>query len=465
VFAYEGGIANIEMSLLEGVNTTLTIVFKNEGNLEPTQLNMSIRVRVFDQDGNLVATASSKSPDTASLRTDFKAGNFFGLGRFTGANIDPAITISESYYPDPFTVSPTPGPNAQHTETITGIAADRSADTFLWYGTWPVGVGSSKVTGWQGFDSDPSHKGASDFATFQSNANFWGLGEWKTTIPYNTEQVRIFLAGIYDPFGDPLNGFNSGVLHTRSWKASHGEAINSMYYGILGSSADGGYAGPWSVEVDCWNEYPKPQTGPRLAPPVANWYPPVEGLLQGDSFHILPGNMGNEFGLVGDTISANGLGPYAQSEAWLLPSAALGMGVSGAYALEKRGYLSGLIEGFNYFDQLDPESWSTVQADSATSNMTFRQWSWDGHYEMYLPSGEYTLRLIPWSSQSNVAYTSTSSKIAVSPGESLMGLDFIMERSLVPIQEFNTKTALTTLAIALVLIVKPRKTMRHSRNR
>ena len=223
-----------------------------------------------------------------------------------------------------------------------------------------------------------------------------------------------------------------------------------MYYGILGSSTDGGYTGPWSVEVDCWNEYPKPEKGPGIAPPTTDWYPPVEGLLEGDSFHLIPGNSGDAFGFVNDTLSANGLGPYAQSEVWSLPNAAIGTEVSGIYALNKRGYISGLIEGFNYFDQLDPESWFTIQANSATSNMTFTQWSWDGHYEMYLPSGQYSMRVFPWTSQGNVAYNATSSVIEINPGESSTGIDFTVGRSEIPLQESNSNLGFTVLAFATV---------------
>ena len=452
VYAVAGATSDIELDLLRGVNITLTIPFMDEGILKPTQFNMSMRVRVFDQDGNLVGTASSKGPDNGNLRTDFGSSSFFGLGRFTGNNIDPIISISESYYADPFTASPAPGPNPQNTDSLLSIGGEKSAETFLWYGTWPVGLGGSRITGWQAFDSDPDHDGVSNFGTFQSNVNFWGLEEWKTSIPYNTEQVRVFLAGIYDPFGDPLDGFNSAALHTCSWKTSRGEAIDSMYYGILGSSTDGGYTGPWFVEVDCWNEYPKSEKGPGIAPPTTNWYPPVEGLLEGDSFHLIPGTSGDEFGFVNDTLSANGFGPYAQSQAWSLPNAALGMEVSGIYALDKRGYISGLIEGFNYFDQLDPESWFAIQASSATPNMTFTQWSWDGHYEMYLPSGQYSMQVFPWASQGNVAYNATSSVIEISPGESLTGIDFTVERSGIPLQEFNSNLVFTVLAFATVTV-------------
>jgi hypothetical protein len=457
LYALDGGIANIQMNLLEGVNLTLNVAFKDEENLEPTQFNMSMRVRVFDQNGNLVATASSKSPDTGSIRTDFSNGNFFGLGRFTGYNLYPATTISESYYPDPFTPSPSPGPNPQGTDTLTSIAADSSADTFLWYGTWPVGVGGSPVTGWQGFDSDPSHQGVSAFATFQSNTNFWGLEEWKTTIPYNTNQVRIFLAGIYDAFGDPLDDFNSGLLHTRSWKTAHGEAVDSMYYGILGTTADGGYAGPWSVEVDCWNEYPKPQKGPGIAPPTADWYPPVEGLLEGDSFHLIPGAEEAGSGFVGSTLSANGLGPYGQNEEWSLPNSAIGTEVSGAYSLAKRGYISGVVEGFNQFADLEPASWAIVQANSTTSNITVTQWSWNGHFEMYLPAGGYTLRVSQWGSRGNVGYNTSLSQVEISDGESIAGFVFILNRSGVPLDESRGTIGSGMLVTTLLLAMKPRK--------
>jgi hypothetical protein len=453
LYATEGGTANIRMNLLEGVNLTFRIIFTDEGNLAPTQFNMSMRVRVFDENGNLVATASSKSPDTANLRTDFSSSSFFGLGRFTGENIVPTTTISESYYPDPFTISPSPGPNPQGTDQLTTITADSSADTFLWEGTWPVGVGGASVTGWEGFDSDPSHNGVSAFATFQSNANSWGLEEWKTTIPSNTAEVRVFLAGIYDSFGDPLDAGNSGVLHTLSWKKGRGEAIDSLYYGIRGISSDGGYTGQWSIEVDCWNEYPKPQRGPGIAPPVANWYPAVEGLLEGDSFHLISSGLGETFGFTGDTLSANGLGPYAQKSEWSLPNSAIGTEVSGIYSLAKTGYVSGTVTGFNYFDQLDPESWATVQAKSQQQNITLTQYSWDGHFEMYLPPGSYEVRVGQWGSQGNVGYNASDSKIEVSAGETIVGLQFILQRSRVPL---DTTSALSSAMLAATVLISPK---------
>jgi hypothetical protein len=367
VYALAGSTSDVQVDLLRGVNITLNILFKEEGIFRPTEFNMSMRVRVFDQDGNIVATASSKGPDNANLRTDFTSSDFFGLGRFTGSNISPVISISESYYADPFTASPAPGPNPQHTERQSSVEAEQSADTFLWHGTWPVGVGSSKVTGWESFDSDPNLDGVSDFGTFQSNVNFWGLEAWKTSIPYNTDQVRVFLAGIYDPFGDPLDAFNSGALHTRGWKANRGEAIDSMFYGIIGFSPDQGYSGPWYVEIDCWNEYAATHKGMGVAPAEFTWHPPAEGLLEGDGYHIIPGGKAGAFGFTGTTLRANGLGPYAQGE-WSVPSTQLGASLSAEFSLARRSSAGGPTSNSTVIALMNPTEMRIASAPISSMN-------------------------------------------------------------------------------------------------
>ena len=111
-----------------------------------------------------------------------------------------------------------------------------------------------------------------------------------------------------------------------------------------------------------------------------------------------------------------------------------------------------LIEGFTYFDQLDPESWFTIAASSTTGNLTSTQWSWDGHFEMYLPSGQYSMQVFAWDSVGKVAYVVTSAVIEVSPGESMNGIDFMLERSEILLQEFNSNHAFAVLAMAVVTV-------------
>jgi hypothetical protein len=420
LYATEGGVGDMRMDLLKGINITLYIPMTNEGLLTPTQFNMSMRVRVFDGAGNLVATAATKGPDSAISRSDYDSADFFGLGRFIGSNRIPIASIYETYYPDPFTASPSPGNNPQHTGSIMTVNETRSADTFLWYGSWRIGQHGESITGWQAFDSDPDHDGASDFGTFQTNSNFLGLNEWRTSIPYHTEIVRVALAGIYDVFGDPLDGQNSGILSSPPWNKGTGEEMNSMQYGIYGSTT-----GPnkldssFTVEVDCWNEYPAPSFPKGMAPPQTNWYPPVQGLLQGDSFHTVSNDPYLPFGFTGDTLSSNGLGPYFQGQTWKLSTAPVGGEASSIFKLDKRGYIEGSILGFTVDNQLRSISWAGVEADTKNYNVT--QYSWDGYYEMYLDPGSYNI------SVGTAAYSNIKTNASIAPGQSSMGFDFQLE--------------------------------------
>ncbi len=61
------------------------------------------------------------------------------------------------------------------------------------------------------------------------------------------------------------------------------------------------------------------------------------------------------------------------------------------------------------------------------------------------------MRIFPWASEGNVAYNATSSVIEISPGESLTGIDFTVERSQIPLQESNLNV-FTVLAFATVIV-------------
>ena len=56
VSANKGQIADMKINLIIGVNVTLDILFKKEHIISPTQNNMSARVRIFDDFGDLVGT-------------------------------------------------------------------------------------------------------------------------------------------------------------------------------------------------------------------------------------------------------------------------------------------------------------------------------------------------------------------------------------------------------------------------
>ena len=444
-----GGFADLRLNLLEGVNITLNVLFEKEGVITPTTSNMTMRVRVFDDEGNLVATTSSKSPDNACDNVATfacKGGLGFGLGRFTGSTRDPLRSTGETYYVDPFAHSPS---KSNGLTSIDGGPA--TADTFLWHGTWPIGVGDSLITGWQAFDSNPNFDGVSAFGTIQLNRGS-GLFRWITWIPYDTDQVRITLSGIYDPFGDPLDAFNAAVKHTRSWDAltQTGERVDSMFYGIDGFSQNRGYPGAWTVEVDTWNEYPTPTFPKNQAPPESNWYPPVEGLLEGDSYNTVPGSVAGLFGFTGKGLylggapSSNGLGPYSQKSTWTILPAPLGSEVSAVFALDKRGYISGNIYGFTPHDELRTESWVTVEAIPNNGSLAFTQWSWDGHFEMYLDPGQYTLRAITWTT-ANQGYGTVMFSVFVSGGETSNTIVLYLQESNMPLPELGNNLSMVIL--------------------
>lgn len=438
VYVMKGGFADIKLNLLQGVNITVNVPFKKEGIYSPTEFNMSMRVRVFDDQGNLIGHMQSGYADSAT----YDNGNPLGIGRWNGAFSN---TGSLTYYVDPFASSPSSKAN-----TLQSVdSGPATADGFLWFGTW------NGVTGWQAFDSDLNGDGIPDFYYF--NPQFGPYHGW---IPAGTQQVRLFIAGVYDWTSDPLGPNFAGVFRERVFPGDG----NARPYGIPGSSStipDGipvSYSGKYYVEVDTWNEYPTP-TFTGGAPDASNWYPPVEGLLQGDSFHTIPGASPNVFGYTGDTLAANGLGPYAQRMVWEIPNGHLGSEVSVVYELDKRGFISGNIYGFTWSDELRTVSWANVVFTSAAGNLTFDgTYSWDAYYGGYLDAGQYNAAVIVWS-PSGQGYTVVQAPITISSGQSTTGVTFQLERSNIPVPEFSglAIVAFSALAASLYLLRRKRR--------
>ncbi len=382
VSVQRGGTADIKLDLIRGVNMTINIVFKKEGVLTPTAFNITMRIRVFNDQGSLVATAQTKTPGS----TTYNNGQSLGIGR-NGQN-------GGTYYVDPFAQSPSIA------NGLTAIDETTTADTFLWHGTW------NGITGWQAFDSDINHDGVPDFSWY--NNNYGGYNVW---VPAGTDQIRVFTAGLYGSYG--IDGYDP--------------------------STKAGYSGGWTVEVDTWNEYPAPKFDQATGIPLkTNWYPPspprLEGLLEGDSFHTIPGHPAGPFGHVGDGYRWNELGPYAQRAVWRIPNAQLSSETSAIFELDKRGFLSGNILGFTWSDDMRTQSWVTVQAKPANGSLTFTGSSWDGYYDMYLDPGNYNFQVIAW--QGNQGYRTVSFSIHISDGQS-SGLFFELERTSIAIPEFR----------------------------
>jgi len=415
-YMQRGGFADIRIDLVKGVNITINIPFKKEGIFSPTEFNMSMRVRIFDDQGRVVGTAETKDPGVSA----YNNGQPLGIGR----NAEDGGT----YYVDPYATSPSA---ANGLTTIDG--SKNTADTFLWYGTW------NGVTGWQAFDSDPDHSGVPDFSSYNNNH-----GAYTTWIPAGTQEVRVFIAGIYDT-DDPLSG--TPILRTAPNRIFQTSGINGSASTIFNS-----YTGGWSVEVDTWNEYPAPKFDPSTGTPLStNWYPPsppnLEGLLEGDSFHTIPGSPVGPFGYVKDRLAKNSLGPYGQESVWSIPNAHMGSEISTIYELDKRGYLSGNVFGFTWTNDLRPLSWMTIQASSTQGGQSFTRWSWDAMFDMYLPAGSYALGVVAWTPNKNQGYMTINSTISVSDGGSVNGVAIQLQRNNIPIPEFQPAATIAILAL------------------
>jgi hypothetical protein len=255
-------------------------------------------------------------------------------------------------------------------------------------------------------------------------------------VPSSTEQMDIRIAGI-PYYTDAVFGDFSGRPR-----------------GIVGSPD---YTGEWTIEVDTVNWY-RPQ----------QYYPPVPGLLMGESFHIIPGHPANIYGWTGQrvTLKQNYLGPFAQREVWRVPNTHMGGGegesggeVSVIFGLQLNGYLSGTVYGSTWSGELRTLSWVGVQA--AGNQSTFKASSVDGFYEMYLPAGKYNVSATEW--QTNKGHNSATVSVTVGSGAFLQGLDFTLERSGIPIPETSAATLTLLAAIAATLIVIG--TRKHSSRR
>jgi hypothetical protein len=99
VYAAKGQQADTKLNLVQGVNITVNIKFKKEGIFTHVPYNSSFRIRVFDDEGKLVATWLSSMQDTAGyyngvLHTNVGTTNQMAYG---GYGIGPyAVSYSEA---------------------------------------------------------------------------------------------------------------------------------------------------------------------------------------------------------------------------------------------------------------------------------------------------------------------------------------------------------------------------------
>ena len=211
--------------------------------------------------------------------------------------------------------------------------------------------------------------------------------------------------------------------------------VNQAYYRSYGIAGIPDYLGDWTVEIDAVNWYSPHE-----------FFPPVDGLLLGESYHTI-GGFGT--GFVGNSYVFNHLGPWQQRSVIQIEDGHLSGEVSIETSLNLRGLVRGTIVGATYTDDARTISWAQINFTNPT--LTETHYSYDGFYEAYLDPGNYSLIVTQWTSKGEGHYP-VSSTITVPEGSELEGINIFMERSGIPIPEATVPTLLLTFTIFIITV-------------
>ena len=226
--------------------------------------------------------------------------------------------------------------------------------------------------------------------------------------------------------------------------------------GILGAPD---YTGGWTAEVDFVNWY----GNNTHTFPASGYYPPVQGLLMGESYHIIPGTTatsGISFTedaatgplFVGHTMAPNHLGPYSQQGVWQISNAHLSGEASAIFEVDLNGLVSGNALAFTWSNEFRPLSWGLVNVVGA-NGASWNFYTYDGIYEAYLPPGTYKFTI------SSPGYAAQTFSVVVSPGQFGIGQNVYLEQSNIPVPEFSAIgiVAFSALAASLYLLRRRRR--------
>jgi hypothetical protein len=389
VYAQAGQVADIKINLIVGVNVTLDILFKKEQIITGTQANMSARVRLFDDQGDLVATWMS----------------------------------SEGVY-------------------VTGEGSLHAADATTPYPMIDQAVRTIPGSRLQSYDF----------------------------LPGGTTLLHVLMAGLPqqppgssgitgDYFGDPVFTPYSCAFQLYCYRGTYGrwQPIGQTVYqfantGILGAPD---YTGGWTAEVDFVNWYGN-NTGT-----TPNYYPPVQGLLMGESYHIIPGttatsgvswteDTARNHRFLGHSMAANHLGPYSQQGVWQISGAHNSGEASAIFEVDLNGLVSGNVFAFTWSNEFRPLSWGLVNVVDV-NGASWNFYTYDGIYEAYLPPGTYRFTII------SPGYTTQSWSISISSGQTGTGENIYLEQNNIPVPEFNGIAAVAFSALAASLYLLRRR--------
>jgi hypothetical protein len=244
---------------------------------------------------------------------------------------------------------------------------------------------------------------------------------------------------------------------------------NAGFYPNIGIPGSPDYKGGWTAEVDFVNWYVNntistyiPTGGTQQY--GSQYYPPVVGLLMGESYHVIPGTIAKsgislteDLALSaaprgrGHTMAPNHLGPYSQEGVWQINNAPESGEASAIYEVDVNGLVSGNALAFTWSNEFRPLSWALVNVVPASGTGSWNFYTYDGQYQAYLAPGNYKFTI---SMPGIAAQTFT---VAVSAGQTGTGNDIYLEESNIPIPEFSTIAIVAFSALAASLYVLRRK--------
>jgi len=441
VYGLPTQVADIRLNLVIGVNITLDVLFKKEHVITPTDANMSARVRIFDDQGELAAEWMSSegvyTPPNNCAGTSV-SGNGCVVNGVTQNGRAVAADGTDQF---PF------GP------LHPAVPVPQSLNT---YNFLPGGVSLLHVV-MAGLPQVPA--AGTDAGPLANNVP-QGVYPNDPTLATTTCGFQV------DCYVSPGARLGVGVP---------GYFPNT---GILGAPD---YTGGWTAEVDfvnwynnntrttTWTSLPFESGGTTgiVTPNGAQYYPPVQGLLLGESYHIIPGTTATSGisltedlalnpVLIGHSLVQNHLGPYAQEGVWQISGTHLSGEASGIFEVDLNGFVSGTALAFTWANDFRPLSWATVSVSGAPINGTapFNFYTYDGLYQMYLMPGNYQLTI------SNPGVASQTLSIAVTGGEASTAANVYLQESNIPVPEFSglAVVAFSALAASVYLLRRSRRT-------
>jgi hypothetical protein len=418
-YAMNGQVADMKVNLIIGVNVSLDILFKKESIITPTLYNMSARVRLFNDQGQLVSEWMS-SEGTYVDRT----GHAIAANGALPPNNSPMGDSTYPLYPfideggSPYTV----------------VGSGLNSYNFL-----PGGVTLLHVL-------------------------MAGLPQ---QVPEGSD-----ISGTY--FGDPI--FTAGCdFELDCYPAAYAQ-YPFPYTGIAGAPD---YTGGWTAETDfvpwylnntattTWTgSWTSAGPGPTIVTNGAQYYPPslVPGLLMGESYHIIPGTTATSgisltedaalsSTFVGHTMGPNHLGPYSQEGVWQIAGTHNSGEASAIFEVDLNGFVSGSVLAFTWSNEFRTLSWGTISVTGASGGATWNFYTYDGIYQAYMPTGNYKFTI------SQPGYAPQTWSVSVSPGQVGTGQNVYLEQSNIPVPEFSgiAVVAFSALAASVYLLKRRRK--------